>query len=314
MTTPPTDESLYVRKWYPQVVSWHTIDLIIIQAVLLAITLLLAILIWTIGSSPSTPVAAQTLSHGVPPNNLVIQNPLIGTDPRGAARISALAALIAAWAAASIAIYNRMITRLGVIDIVSFEIIAICRVISSADLTKDFINLYETLKPRGFGDTARAEEYFENFHRLGKEVGDIHRYDIARITEFYTYLKGSRDATGSIAHWFDKDGNQNPDYDEKRKKDDVLSVLYLLFLCFEAACYAICSLRSKSDLEFFAAILYKDLDALYKFLAKNVDLEDPRKQYLAMPRRKNLMSAESIESFVKILIEQRDGNSKSMIT
>lgn len=53
----------------------------------------------------------------------------------------------------------------------------------------------------GFADTPRKEDYFQIFHSVAQNVGNLHPRAVEAIVRFYSYLKMSRDAAAALHSW-----------------------------------------------------------------------------------------------------------------
>ena len=75
----------------------------------------------------------------------------------------------------------------------------------------------------GFADTPRDEDYFQIFHSVGNNIGNLHPEVVEAIVRFYTYLKMSRDAAAALHSWKEKT-------DRELRKMNVKRVVHLLTL------------------------------------------------------------------------------------
>ncbi len=53
----------------------------------------------------------------------------------------------------------------------------------------------------GFADVPREENYFEIYHSVSNNIGNLHPRVVESIVSFYTYLKMSRDAAAGLKSW-----------------------------------------------------------------------------------------------------------------
>jgi hypothetical protein len=53
----------------------------------------------------------------------------------------------------------------------------------------------------GFADSPRKEDYFQLFHSVANNVGNLHPRSVEAIVRFYSYLKMSRDAAAALNSW-----------------------------------------------------------------------------------------------------------------
>lgn len=281
-----SDSPLYMRSIVPALWSRHIADLIFSFMLSVFVLALFLSVIWSF--APNSPQEAGTVS---------------------ATLIAASVASFGAWLTFFVVLYGKATARLGTIDLISYEIISVCRVISAMRIVDGFISLYSSLRPKNFADTAREEQYFEQFHREGKSIGDLNRYDIARISEFYIYLKASRDATLSLRRWADNDGNPAKNYSKTEKKADVNAVIYSLFLSIEAGCYAVMSLRSNEEFEFFLHVVHEDLQKMYAHLTTELSAtNDPRIRFLEMERRKHIMNTKGYDEIRNAFLKRSKCN------
>jgi hypothetical protein len=218
-----------------------------------------------------------------------VPNPSTPSIDPNAARISATAVLVAAWSAFVIRIFSQMNVRLGTVDLFLYQIMATCRVLAAVNMVQLFKSMYQQPNPLGFADVARKEDYFAHFDSMGSEIGDLNRLEVARTTEFFTYLKGSRDATGSFNNWVTKDGLPNDKYPPEQKKLDVLHVVYLLFLALESAHYCVEGFARKKEKQFLHSLVWPQLVDAYDFLTSVLSSADRRVTFLRMQRRIELI-------------------------
>jgi hypothetical protein len=141
--------------------------------------------------------------------------------------------------------YDAAIKRLSTIDLFTSEVLSIVRVFASGNIIGHFVRLYDKIdagqteafrdhsssapaqlssSPSGFADTARKENYFSIFDKNSSDLGGLDPAAVNDITAFYTFLKASRDATGSMDRWKD------PNHDTSMKKEDLITIIYLCFL------------------------------------------------------------------------------------
>ncbi|HUI98560.1 MAG TPA: hypothetical protein VLX44_22610 [Xanthobacteraceae bacterium] len=75
----------------------------------------------------------------------------------------------------------------------------------------------------GFADAPRNEDYFQTFHSVSGNIGNLHPRVVESIVRFYTYLKMSRDAAAGLHSWEKQE-------DPKLRKMNVEYVIRLLGL------------------------------------------------------------------------------------
>lgn len=212
-------------------------------------------------------------------------------DPN-AARITATAVLVGAWAGFALRISGQMNERLGTVDLFLYQIVATCRVMAAVNMVDGFIVLWRETKVKGFADSARQEDYFSHFDSMGRSIGDLNRLDVARTTEFFTYLKASRDATRAFENWKTKDGTENTAYLEEDRQRDVLHVIYLLFLVLESASYCVEGFARKKQKPFLQRLVASQIVNAHNFLITTLASDDGRRSLLTMPRRTVLIAAQ----------------------
>jgi hypothetical protein len=158
----------------------------------------------------------------------------------------AIAGLIISWA------YKAASTRLGIIDLFGCEIATICRVGTIFDIGTHYVGAYEgqgavkddSAEKRGASETYTSQEdYFPIFDNNSSDLQLLEALIVCRITEFYTFMKATRDtqrrlatipppkdislAQGAAA------GVQSPWHSA------TLDVVYMIFLGYEAGRKAI---------------------------------------------------------------------------
>jgi hypothetical protein len=114
----------------------------------------------------------------------------------------AIAGLIISWA------YKAASTRLGIIDLFGCEIATICRVGTIFDIGTYYIRAYEgqagatddSTEERGSSDTYTSQEdYFPIFDKNSSDLQLLEALIVYRITEFYTFMKATRDTQRRLA-------------------------------------------------------------------------------------------------------------------
>ena len=125
--------------------------------------------------------------------------------------------------------YQTGSARLGVVDLFACEIATLCRVTVVADTVRHFIALNRAV-PEETIHFDSAEQYFPVFDATTKDLQQLEEKVVKNVTEFYTYMKVSRDymrklagirpdAPNALAKWQAAIGN----------------ILYMLFLALESA-------------------------------------------------------------------------------
>jgi hypothetical protein len=144
-----------------------------------------------------------------------------------------LAAGIIAIALGALArIYHIGSVRLGIIDLFSCEIITLCRVIAVVDSAQAFVTMYESPPPTAQKFTSE-ENYSPIFNSNAKDLENLEARVVERVTEFYTYLKTTRDYLRSLADI------EHPNNSIESWQLSVRSTIYMLFLMLESARKAI---------------------------------------------------------------------------
>jgi hypothetical protein len=118
-----------------------------------------------------------------------------------------VAAILTGWGTLSLALIGGAIkitsARQGLISLFSSEIKAIQYGLSCMDMFAFWKSLYADPSKGavGFADTPRDEQYFEIFHSVADNIGNLHPQVVEPIVRFYTYLKMSRDAAAALRGW-----------------------------------------------------------------------------------------------------------------
>ena len=120
---------------------------------------------------------------------------------------SAAAALIAAIGALTLTAIAGIVkitsTRQSLTSLITSEVRAIQYGLSTMDMF-DFwaqLHAHPEFGGLGFADTPREEDYFQLFHSVAQNVGNLHPRAVEAIVRFYSYLKMSRDAAASLHSW-----------------------------------------------------------------------------------------------------------------
>jgi len=190
--------------------------------------------------------------------------------------------------------YRTASTRLGIVDLFACEISTLCRVGTIFDIGKRYVDSYD----RGPGPARPAaaaapdkfvsqEEYFPVFDSNSRDLQQLEASVVNNITEFYTYMKATRDALRRLA-----DVPAQPAAPDRPAAamgepdlwhDAMLNVIYLVFLGYESA------RKSVNDLiEFQPAraersivILLTELKC-YAFLRQHFTADDLRRKRLEL--------------------------------
>ncbi len=206
-------------------------------------------------------------------------------------RASLGAAIIAAWVVFTVKLAERITARLGTTEIALFHVAAICRAMVATNIPHQFAGLLPDPKLGGFADQARDEDYLTFFDGSSVILAELDRLTIARITEFVVYLKLSRDATRSMARWSDTAVEEDFISEQARRRKDVIAILYILFLTFEAADACITRLATRSEKKFLQRLLAPSLIELYDtlILQPEITVNTELHALLSLPRRKKCL-------------------------
>jgi hypothetical protein len=175
--------------------------------------------------------------------------------------------------------------RLGVVDLFACEISTLCRVGTIFDIGKTYVDMYHkgnatekhaaakhTASPQSF---VSQEEYFPIFDHNSSDLESLEALVVESITEYYTYMKATRDllrklASIDVSH-ISKSGDSTPDgivkVDPWHKT--VADIIYVLFLGYESARKAITDLTEfqPTRTEHIVIILLTEL-VCYSFLCE----------------------------------------------
>jgi hypothetical protein len=140
-----------------------------------------------------------------------------------------VAALFAGWVAILLASLGGAIkitsARQSLISLLSSEIKAIQFGLQKMDMFEFWTDLFRHPQKGavGFADAPREEKYFEIFHKVSDNIGNLHPSVAEAIVRFYTYLKMSRDAASALKTW---EKQKNPEIRREQTKY-VMSLLTL---------------------------------------------------------------------------------------
>jgi hypothetical protein len=130
---------------------------------------------------------------------------LLSNDPE--TRKGITVAILAGWGTISLACIGGAVkitaARQGLISLLSSEIKAIQYGLARLDMFTFWKSLYDNpeMGAIGFADAPRDENYFEIFHSVSNNIGNLHPQVVESIVRFYTYLKMSRDAAAALRSW-----------------------------------------------------------------------------------------------------------------
>lgn len=125
--------------------------------------------------------------------------------------------------------YQTGSARLGVVDLFACEIATLCRVTVVADAVDHFASLSGAI-PQDTAHFSSQERYFPVFEATTKDLQQLEEKVVKNVTEFYTYMKVSRDYMRKLADF----QHGTPDA-PKQWQIAVSSVMYMLFLALESA-------------------------------------------------------------------------------
>ena len=205
--------------------------------------------------------------------------------------------------------YLSAATRLGVVDLFACEIRTICRVGTAFDIGRHYVVQHQTLikkanaakkhaaheppaepaaradhtdkppeQPKGFSS---QEDYFPVFTSNSHDLEALEALVVGYITEFYTYMKATRDLQRSLA--------ENPSLEAAIQTLE--NLIYVLFLGYESARKAVEDLieYEPTRAENMIVILTTELEC-YWFLCKHFeDKEDELRAGRLKLRRLNYM-------------------------
>jgi hypothetical protein len=181
----------------------------------------------------------------------------------------AVAGLVVGWA------YRSAAARLGVVDLFACEISTLCRVGTIVDVGERYVADYarETHHAESGGKEqaisrptmfVAQEDYFPVFQTNAKDLELLEALVVNNITEFYTYMKATRDSQRRLA--------QLSSFGSEAGLDPRLNLIYMLFLAYESGRKAVESLIEfqPSRAENRIVILITELKC-YSCLLKHLD-------------------------------------------
>lgn len=189
---------------------------------------------------------------------------------------------IAGWA------YLAASKRLGVVDLFAREIATVCRVGTIFDVGQKYVDRWENMNKNNTIDAAPSvskEDYFPIFSTNSQDLQALEALVVSYITEFYTYMKATRDSQRKLAKA----------ETVAEAKEITASIIYTLFLGYESARKAIGGLDYESTAisgltefqptrtEYLMIILLTEL-ACYSFLCERYKDDDLRFERLRLRR------------------------------
>lgn len=125
--------------------------------------------------------------------------------------------------------YQTGSSRLGVVDLFGCEIATICRVTAIAEAADLYVKAYDS-PPEKSPEFISGEDYAPVFDHLSKDLEILEARVVAHVTEFYTYMKATRDYLRVLA----KTQNPREQQNAEEWRNGVLNVVYMLFLMLES--------------------------------------------------------------------------------
>jgi hypothetical protein len=158
--------------------------------------------------------------------------------PRSGSSLGYIGSGLVLYGAVNAWVYLTAATRLGVVDLFACEISTLCRVGTIVDMAKRYVELHkrsaidaETAHAAGF---VSQEDYFPIFANNSRDLQALEALVVVNITEFYTYMKATRDSQRKLA---DTKPSQAP-LDESKPDPwhaALANMIYMLFLGYESA-------------------------------------------------------------------------------
>jgi hypothetical protein len=200
--------------------------------------------------------------------------------------------IVAACAATIAWAYRSASSRLGVVDLFACEISTLCRVGTIFDLGKHFVDQYNTAphesgvpqkRAKDSNSFASQEDYFPVFDNNARDLQLLEATVVNNITEFYTYMKATRDSLRKLAETELPEGGE-PNLEAPRAKMDsdpwhaaMSNVIYMLFLAYESGRKAVKDLIEfePTAAENTIVILLTELKC-YSFLRTHFEPDDVR--------------------------------------
>jgi hypothetical protein len=156
-----------------------------------------------------------------------------------------VAAIATAGASAAISIYGGILAwtylsaskRLGVVDLFACEIATVCRLGTIFDVGRNYVEKWKRMKASNAIDAPSAhssdfvskEDYFPIFATNSEDLQALESLIVSHITEFYTYMKASRDSLRKLAQIENVEA----------AKETMINIIYTLFLGYESGRKAI---------------------------------------------------------------------------
>jgi hypothetical protein len=233
------------------------------------------------------PVLVKIATSGIGSLNLSLQGGLAFSSTLLTAftpLTTVFAPVLAAFGAVLAWIYKVGSERLGVVDSFSCEIGALCRsalVVDTVGRNIDRFNripgarpAVSTVQERQTAPLfASQENYFPVFENGTKDLQVLEAKVVVNITAFYTFMKGVRDLTRSLAEMPNLPDHEGPESRDggraKAWQDRVRDLIYMMFLGLESARRALDTLveYDPDHAELIVVVLISELRA-YGFLCR----------------------------------------------
>ena len=171
-------------------------------------------------------LAAASLVAAIPVFSKSVRLSLLGKpdfdDTMATALLAAWVTIFLAGVGAAIKITS---TRQNLTSLFTSEIRALQFGLSTMEMFAFWSAVYQAPRSGGFGfaDVPRDEDYFQTFHSVTENVGNLHPRTVEALVRFYTYLKMSRDAAAALHSW--REGT-----DDTTRRVHVVYVIQLLGL------------------------------------------------------------------------------------
>ncbi len=227
------------------------------------------------------------------------------SDFRGAILTAGFAALpiygaILAWA------YLTAGKRLGVVDLFACEIATVCRVGTIFDVGQKYVKKWEKMNTDNAIDPPSAhstefvskEDYFPIFDTNSQDLQALEALIVSHITEFYTYMKATRDSLRKLAQIETVEA----------AKETIINIIYTLFLGYESGRKAIDDLVEfqPTRSENMIVILLTELEC-FPFLCEHFKDDELRFQRLQL---READYDDLVPRLWKTVCEQHEGNEK----
>jgi hypothetical protein len=194
---------------------------------------------------------------------------------KDAGKVLGLTGVVLVWA------YRSACTRLGVVDLFACEIGTLCRVGTIFDIGRKYVAQYDAVPTAASGSErtpppdagfVSQEEYFPVFENNTHDLQLLEATVVNNITEFYTYMKATRDALRRLA-----------DVPVQGWHDAACNVIYMVFLAYESGRKAITDLVEYEPVaaESKIVILLTELET-YAFLIRHFPTDNLRYKRLKL--------------------------------